>query len=75
MIYTSIIPDRQVVLILPPVPDLQVMIFGDQSHKPIQRSFAFVLGQAVDMLHMVPNSEDRLPACNGVGADHGVRGN
>lgn len=40
MIHTPIIPNRQIIHILPPLADLQVVILHDQLNKPVQRMLA-----------------------------------
>ena len=56
------------------MPDLQIVVFDDQTHKPIQQSPAFLLRQPVDALDMMPHSEDRLPARDRVRANDGMDG-
>ena len=74
MIHAPIIPNRQIIHILPPLADLQIVILHNQLHKPVQSMLALFLGQPVDLLHVVANCEDRLPACHWVGSNHGVLG-
>ena len=45
----AIVPDRNIIHILPLEPDLQVMIVADQSHEPLQQRFAFELCHVVDV--------------------------
>jgi hypothetical protein len=50
------------------------MIIHHKSQEPIQYPFALSLSQVVDFLHVVPESEDALPAGDGVGAHDGMDG-
>ena len=72
MIHTPVIPNRQIIHILPPVPDLKIMVIRHQSHEPVKQMLALSLCHIIDLLNVVPKSEDRFPAGNWVGADHGV---
>lgn len=56
------------------MPDLQIVVFDNQIHKPIQQSPALLLRQPVDTLDMMPDSEDGLPACDRVRANDGMDG-
>jgi len=68
MIHTSIVPDRQIIGILPSMTDLQIMIINYQGQELIQKSLAFELRQPIDALDMMPKRKDRLPACDRIGA-------
>lgn len=74
MIHASVIPNRQIIHVLPLMSDLQVMVFDNQLHKPIQCLLTLFFRQSIDVLHMVPDSKDGLPSSNGVRADHGMDG-
>ena len=74
MIHTPIIPNRQIISILPAMPNLQIMILGNQLYKPVERMAGFLFSEPVDVLHVVADREYGFPACDGVGADHGVCG-
>ena len=50
------------------------MILGDHTEELVEEVGGLVLGQAVDVLDVVADSEDGLPACNWVGADDWVLG-
>ena len=70
----AIVPDRNIIHILPLEPDLQIMIVADQSHEPLQQSFAFELGHVVDVSDVGADREDGLPTCHWVGAHYGMDG-
>lgn len=50
------------------------MVVNKQPHEPFQQLVTLCLGQVVDALHVMAYSEDRFPASDGIGADHGVHG-
>jgi hypothetical protein len=66
MIHAAIIPNRDIVRVLPPIPHLQVMVLRNELHKPLEQVPALVLGKIVDLLHVVPDGEDALPSGYGV---------
>lgn len=72
MIHTSIIPNREIIRILPPMTDLQIMVLDNQLNEPVQGPLTLFLGQPVDMLDVVSNAKYRFPASYWVGADHGM---
>lgn len=72
MINTSIIPNREIVRILPPMPDLQIMVLDNQLNEPVQGPLALFLGQSIDLLDVVSYSKYRFPASDWVGANHGM---
>lgn len=74
MIHAAIIPDRQIIRILPSMPNLQVVVLRNQLYEPVQRGFAFFFGEPVDLLHVVADCEDGLPTGHRIGADYGVCG-
>jgi hypothetical protein len=74
MIHTPIIPDRKIIRILPSMSDLKIMIIHHESQKPVQYAFTLPFCKSIDFLHMVSESEDALPASDGVGAYDGVDG-
>lgn len=74
MVHRPVIPDGQVILILPPESDLQIMVLRDQVDKPPEEVLRLVLAQPVDLLHVVTDGEDALPPGDRVGPDHGVDG-
>ena len=59
--HAPVIPDGQVVGVLPPEPDLEVVVVRDELDEPAQQIVAFGLTQAVDPLGVVTNGEDGLP--------------
>ena len=75
MIHTPVIPDRQIVRILPSMSNLKIMIVNNQSQKPIKKPLALAFCQPVDVLHVVAQREDRLPPCDGICTDYWVHGN
>lgn len=48
------------------------MIFCDEPYEIVEQVLAFQLCQIVDMLHMMPNSENALPSSDRVGSDDGM---
>lgn len=74
MIHASIIPNRQVIHILPTKPDLKIMVLNDELDEPIEEPLALGLGEPVDALHVVADGEHALPPRYGVRADHRVDG-
>jgi hypothetical protein len=56
------------------MPDLQIVIINNEPHKPVKQSLAFSFCEPVDVLHVMPDGEDGLPACDGVGANDRVHG-
>ena len=62
MVYTPIIPNRQIILVNPPMAHLQIMVLNNQSHKPFQKRFALQRRQIIDLLHMVSDGENGFPA-------------
>jgi hypothetical protein len=64
----------KIVRIPPLMPNLQIMVIDDQTHKPIQQSPALLLRQPDDALDMMPHCEDGLPACDRVRANDGMDG-
>lgn len=48
------------------------MILSDHAQELIEKVVALSLSKAIDMLNVVADGEDGLPAGNGVGADDGV---
>jgi hypothetical protein len=64
----------KIVRIPPLMPNLQIMVIDDQTHKPIQQSPALLLRQPDDTLDMMPHCEDGLPACDRVRANDGMDG-
>jgi hypothetical protein len=48
------------------------MVLSDHTEELIEQVGGLVLGQAVDVLDVVANSKDGLPASDGIGADDWV---
>jgi hypothetical protein len=74
MIHTPIIPNREIIRILPPVSYLQIMIIHHKSQEPVQYAFTLSFSQSINFLHVVAECENALPAGDGVGAHDRVDG-
>lgn len=74
MVHRPVVPDRQIVHVLPAVPHLQVVVLDDELHEPAQEVRRLLVAEAVDLLHVVADGEDGLPAGDRVRADDGVDG-
>lgn len=74
VIDTTIIPNGEIVDVVPTVTDLQVMILHNQADEPVQEVLGLVVGQPVDVLDVVAHGEHGLPARHGVGAHYRVDG-
>jgi len=74
MIHAPIIPDSEIVRILPAVAHLQIVVINYQTQKPREKPFALAGGESVDVLYVVAEGEDRFPAGYGVGAYYLERG-
>lgn len=74
MIDAAIVPNREIIRVLPPVAHLQIVILDNELDKPIKRALTLLLGQLVDLLHVVSNTEYRLPAGHRVGPDNWMDG-
>lgn len=72
MVHRPVVPDGQIVDILPPVADLQVVVLDDELDEPVEEVLRLGLAQPVDLLDVVAHGEDALPARHGVRADDGV---
>jgi hypothetical protein len=48
------------------------MVLRNEFHKPLEQVSALVLGEVVDLLHVVSDGENALPPGYGVCADDGV---
>jgi hypothetical protein len=70
----TVVPDGNIVGILPLQPDLQIMVLVHQLQEPVQQLLALLLRHAVDVLHMPAHGEDALPPGHGVCAHDGVDG-
>jgi uncharacterized ParB-like nuclease family protein len=74
MVHTPVVPDGEIIRILPSMANLDVMIFRNQRREPIESSLAFFFGQPIDVLHMVADRKDRFPACHRIRAYNRVCG-
>ena len=72
MIHAPVVPDCQVIEVVPLVPDLQIVVLHNQRHKPVEEVLALLLGQAIDALHVAADAKHRLPSRHGVGPDERV---
>lgn len=72
MINGSVIPNGQIVDILPSVSDLQVVVVNHKANKPLKELFRFGFCESIDLLCMVSKCENRLPARDWVCTDYGV---
>lgn len=64
----------EIVLVVPLETDLEIVVLGDHAEELVHEVGALVFGQAIDVLDVVADGEDGLPAGDGVGADDGVLG-
>lgn len=74
MVHASVVPNSQVIYILPAIADLQVMVLDNQLDKPVEEMTGLLLGQPVDLLHMRSHRENALPTSYRVCADHWMVG-
>lgn len=70
----AVVPDGDVVDVLPSEPDLQVVVINAQLVEPIKHVLALFSGQAVDMANVRTDGVYRLPARHRVRADDGMDG-
>lgn len=69
--------DLEVVLtniagVVPAEADLEVVVVADERDDLAQELFALEIGNVVDAAAVKTACEEGLPACYGVGADHGL---
>ena len=74
MIDGSVIPDGQVVDMLPLEADLEVVVLHNQLDKPVEEVLALLVREAVDALDVVADGEHGLPPRYWVGSNEGVNG-
>lgn len=74
MVHRAVIPDGEVIDVLPLVTDLQVVVLDNELHEPVEEVARLGLAETVDLLDVMASAEDALPAGDGVGANHGVDG-
>ena len=74
MVNRSVVPNCDIIGVLPAVSDLQVVIVNDQSDKPFKQSLALFWSNIIDVLYVVTDSKDRLPACDRVRSDDRMDG-
>lgn len=74
MVHTPVIPDGEIIRVLPLVADLQIVVIDEQSHEPCEESLTLLLSHVVNLGNVMAECEDGLPARDGVGADDGVDG-
>ena len=58
--------------VVPAEADLQVVVVADQGDDLAQELLALEVGDVVDAAAVEATCEEGLPACYGVGADHGL---
>lgn len=71
---TPVIPDSNIVNVLPPEPDLEIMIVLKQLLEPTQEHLTLLFGDPVYKLAVLAHGVQRPPASDGVGADDWVDG-
>jgi hypothetical protein len=54
------------------MPNLQIVVFHDKLHEPVQRMPALLWGEPIDLLYMVTDRKDRLPTSHWIRANYGV---
>ena len=69
MVYAPVVPDRQVIRIIPSKPDLQIMVFHNQLDEPIQQVVALCFRHFINTLSMMSDRIDAFPPGHRVGAD------
>ncbi len=74
MVNGAVVPDGEIIDVLPAVADLKVVVLDNELGEPVEEVLGFSLAEAVDLSNVVANSEDTLPAGDRVGADDGVDG-
>ena len=74
MEHGTVVPNCEVIDILPFVADLQVMIFHNKLNEPVEKVARLGFAKSIDLLDVMARTEDALPACDGVCADHWVDG-
>ena len=74
MVDAAVVPNSQVVDVLPSVADLQIVVFDDQLNKPVQEVLGLIICQAMDVLDVMADSKDALPTGNRVGTNNWVNG-
>lgn len=72
MVDTAVVPDSNVVLRLPAETDLEVMVLDNKLDKPVEEVLALFLGKTMDLLDVMADGKDRLPACHRIGANNRV---
>lgn len=68
----AVVPDGDIIRVLPAMTNLKVVVVCDQVDKTSQHLVAFLLSEAVDTLYVVTNTEDALPTSDWVGANDWV---
>lgn len=56
------------------MPNLQIVIPQQNTHKPIKQHLALFLRHAINVRSMLSDSENRFPPRHGVGSNDGVDG-
>ncbi len=72
MVDATVVPDGNIMDVLPLETHLQVVVLHDELHEPVEEMPGFLIAQPVDALDVVPDSEHRLPSCDRVRANNRV---
>lgn len=72
MVDGAVVPDGEVVDVLPAVAHLQVVVLDDQGDEPVQEALGLVVREPFDPLHVRAYREHALPARHRVRADNRV---
>ena len=74
MVHAPVIPNSDIVGVLPLEAHLEVVVLDNKLSKPVEEMLALLLGQPIDALTVVADSIHRFPARDGVGTDDRVDG-
>lgn len=62
MVHATVVPDGQIIGVLPSMADLEIMVLHDQGKEPVQRMLALLLTKLIDLRHVVAYTKDGFPA-------------
>jgi hypothetical protein len=62
VVHAPVVPDGQVVLAVPAVAELQVVVLRDELDEPVEEVVALGLAETVNLLGVVADCVDGLPA-------------
>jgi hypothetical protein len=68
VINTPVVPNSHIILI-PLEAHLNIMVMRQQIEEVVQNELTFVLGHAIDMIHMMAHSKDGFPPSNRIRPD------